>query len=49
MGYTITEKILSKHFGGKAVNPGDFILAEVDLSLGNDIRNFAVSHPDVDC
>lgn len=37
MGYTITEKILSSHLDGKKVSPGDFILAAVDLTLGNDI------------
>ncbi len=34
---TITEKILARHTGKKEVVPGDFILADVDLALGNDI------------
>jgi len=34
---TITEKILARHSGKKEVFPGEFILAEVDLALGNDI------------
>jgi 3-isopropylmalate/(R)-2-methylmalate dehydratase large subunit len=34
---TITEKILARHAGRKTVEPGEFILADVDLSLGNDI------------
>ncbi|MCK4244928.1 MAG: 3-isopropylmalate dehydratase large subunit [Candidatus Omnitrophica bacterium] len=34
---TITEKILAAHSGKKEVVPGDFILADVDLALGNDI------------
>jgi len=37
MGMTITEKILAAHCGREAVRPGDFILADVDLCLGNDI------------
>ncbi len=37
MGFTITEKILLKHSGVKTVTPGEFILADVDLALGNDI------------
>src|SRR3989338_8169789 len=38
MGYTITEKILNSHLAKKAkAQPGDFILARVDLTLGNDI------------
>jgi len=36
MVLTITEKILSAHTD-KKVRPGDFILAKVDLTLGNDI------------
>lgn len=37
MGLTITEKILLKHTKDKKIAPGDFILADVDLTLGNDI------------
>ncbi|MEE8575005.1 MAG: aconitase family protein, partial [Thermodesulfobacteriota bacterium] len=34
---TITEKILAKHAGKKAVSPGELINAKVDIALGNDI------------
>ncbi|MBU0533593.1 MAG: 3-isopropylmalate dehydratase large subunit [Candidatus Omnitrophica bacterium] len=34
---TITEKILAFHSGQKEVKPGQFILADVDIALGNDI------------
>ncbi|HEX68287.1 MAG TPA: 3-isopropylmalate dehydratase large subunit [bacterium] len=34
---TITEKILAEHAGKKEVIPGEFILANIDLALGNDI------------
>ncbi len=34
---TITEKILALHCGEKKVTPGQFILADVDIALGNDI------------
>ena len=34
---TITEKILAAHSGKKEVFPGEFILADIDLALGNDI------------
>ena len=37
MGMTITEKILSAHCGRDSLRPGDYILAEVDLCLGNDV------------
>ncbi len=37
MGMTITEKILLAHTREKKIKPGDFILARVDLTLGNDI------------
>ena len=37
MGYTITEKILLKHTKAKAVRPGEFFNARIDLCLGNDI------------
>ena len=36
MGMTLTEKILAKHAGRDRVRPGDFIVARVDLVLGND-------------
>lgn len=40
MGYTITEKILLAHAPGlKEITPGDFIMAKVDLCLGNDITS----------
>jgi 3-isopropylmalate/(R)-2-methylmalate dehydratase large subunit len=37
MGSTITEKILAAHSGQTVVKPGQFIMAQVDLMLGNDI------------
>jgi 3-isopropylmalate/(R)-2-methylmalate dehydratase large subunit len=37
MSYTIAEKILLAHTDKKTINPGEFIEARVDLSLGNDI------------
>ncbi|MDD5097740.1 MAG: 3-isopropylmalate dehydratase large subunit [Candidatus Omnitrophica bacterium] len=37
MGYTIAEKILLKHCACKAINPGEFIQADVDVALANDI------------
>jgi 3-isopropylmalate/(R)-2-methylmalate dehydratase large subunit len=37
MGYTIAEKILLAHTSGKDLKPGEFIEADVDLALGNDI------------
>ncbi|NLZ54730.1 MAG: 3-isopropylmalate dehydratase large subunit [Thermoanaerobacteraceae bacterium] len=37
MGMTITEKILAKHAGKKFIEPGELIMAEVDLALANDI------------
>lgn len=37
MGQTITQKILARHCGKKEVVPGEFIWAEVDFTLGNDI------------
>ena len=36
---TITEKILAKHAGVKAVTPGELINAKVDIALGNDITS----------
>ncbi len=37
MGMTITEKILAAHAGKDQVKPGEFIEADVDLALANDI------------
>jgi 3-isopropylmalate/(R)-2-methylmalate dehydratase large subunit len=37
MGQTITEKILASHCDRKAVEPGELIIAKLDLALGNDI------------
>ncbi len=37
MASTITEKILAAHCGEDSVHPGQFIMADVDLCLGNDI------------
>jgi len=37
MGYTIAEKILLAHTAKKDLKPGEFIEADVDLALGNDI------------
>ena len=37
MGMTITEKIISAHAGRKEVYPGQFVYADVDVCLGNDI------------
>lgn len=37
MGMTITQKILAKHSGKKFVEPGELIMAEVDIALANDI------------
>ena len=37
MGLTITEKILLDHVDQDEIHPGDFIVAKVDLALGNDI------------
>lgn len=40
MGYTISEKILLAHaVGTKEIAPGDFIMAKIDLCLGNDITS----------
>lgn len=39
MGYTITEKILMKKSGQPYIAPGDLILADVDIVLGNDITS----------
>ncbi len=37
MGMTITEKIIAAHAGKDAVRPGEFVYANVDIALGNDI------------
>jgi 3-isopropylmalate/(R)-2-methylmalate dehydratase large subunit len=37
MGMTITEKILLKHIAEDEIYPGDFIMANVDFCLANDI------------
>lgn len=37
MGHTLAEKILMAHAGNRDIRPGEFIEAEVDISLGNDI------------
>jgi len=34
---TITEKIIAAHAGRESVRPGDFVYADVDIALGNDI------------
>jgi len=36
-GMTITEKILAAHSDKDRVRPGEFIMAKVDIALGNDI------------
>ena len=37
MGMTMTQKILAAHAGLSAVKPGDLIMTDLDLVLGNDI------------
>ncbi len=37
MGQTITEKILAAHSGQAEVHPGQFVMARLDLMLGNDV------------
>jgi len=37
MGMTITEKIIAAHSGRDQVQPGEFVYADVDIGLGNDI------------
>ena len=37
MSMTITEKILAAHAGLDKVEPGQIIMANVDVALGNDI------------
>ncbi len=36
-GMTLAEKILSRHAGDQKVEPGELILAQVDLTMANDI------------
>ena len=37
LGMTMTQKILASHAGLSEVKPGDLIMADLDLVLGNDI------------
>ena len=37
MGMTVTEKIIAVHCGKDAVSAGEFVYADVDVALGNDI------------
>ena len=37
MGMTITEKIIARHSGGEPLRPGQFVYADIDIALGNDI------------
>mgnify|MGYP006278983103 CR=1 FL=1 len=37
MGMTITEKIIAAHCGEQTLRPGQYVMADVDLCLGNDI------------
>jgi 3-isopropylmalate/(R)-2-methylmalate dehydratase large subunit len=37
MGQTITEKILAAHSGQQDAHPGQFVMARLDLMLGNDV------------
>ena len=37
MGMTITEKIIAAHCGKDGVKAGEFVYADVDIALGNDI------------
>jgi 3-isopropylmalate/(R)-2-methylmalate dehydratase large subunit len=39
MGMTLTEKILARHAGRDRIEPGELILARVDLALGNDVTS----------
>jgi 3-isopropylmalate/(R)-2-methylmalate dehydratase large subunit len=39
MGLTLTEKILARHAGKERVEPGELVLAKVDLALGNDVTS----------
>jgi 3-isopropylmalate/(R)-2-methylmalate dehydratase large subunit len=37
MGMTITEKILAAHAGKKELHPGELIICQLDLVMGNDV------------
>ena len=37
MGMTLTEKIIAAHAGKEEVHAGQFVYADVDFCLGNDI------------
>ena len=37
MGMTITEKIIAAHSGHQEISAGQFVYADVDICLGNDI------------
>lgn len=37
MGMTITEKIIARHSDKDMVAPGEFVYADVDIALGNDV------------
>ena len=37
MPMTITEKIIAAHVGRESVRPGEFVYADVDIALGNDV------------
>ena len=37
MGMTMSQKILAAHAGVESVKPGQLIMADLDLCLGNDI------------
>lgn len=39
MAMTMTQKILAAHSGKKEVSPGEMVMAELDLVLGNDITS----------
>ncbi len=39
MGMTIAEKILAAHSNKKEVHPGEFIEADIDVALGNDVTS----------
>jgi 3-isopropylmalate/(R)-2-methylmalate dehydratase large subunit len=36
---TITEKIIARHAGERCVEPGQFVMAKVDLALSNDVTS----------
>ncbi|MCL1804519.1 MAG: 3-isopropylmalate dehydratase large subunit [Clostridiales bacterium] len=44
MGYTIAEKIMSAHLGGKAVASGDIIMPGVDMVFGNELGTALAIH-----